>query len=347
MEFRVAIVASILFWGCDTPRSSGDLVVIAEDAIPAPDVGMADAVVLMDAAVVDATLDTRVPDAAVVDASPDVQPPAPDAGPMGGFCAPCDGSEDCAPGGACLTNRNINESFCGSACESDVDCPRGATCFTLDDGSQQCVPSGATCVGFPPTDFGADCVDDSQCQNGASVCVAAKDKSYCSRPCESDGDCAVGAQFCRDALCRADWTFGPEGCGRDPDRPLPPCSAEGECPDGLQCLSAILPSLPQAIHPICTRGCESNMDCPGETTCQRLSNGVPHCLPAECRCLARPANQSVLDTTLAVAGLDRCDAGFTRQVMGLLRSDVAVDPFRLSFFNRAHQNGYGGLVWAL
>jgi len=32
--------------------------------------------------------------------------------------------------------------------------------------------------------------------------------------------------------------------------------------------------------------------------------------------------------------------------MGLLRSDVAVDPFRLSFFNRAHQNGYGGLVWA-
>ena len=289
------------------------------------DVGM---VILVDAALMDASF---VPDMAM-------EPPA--------LCAACQSSDDCAPGGICLTNQNTSEQFCGTACRLATDCPRGANCFELDDGSQQCVPDGATCSGFPPTDLGAICIDESDCQNGATHCVQAGDRTYCSVQCQDQADCPVGFTGCESGMCRADWTHGPEGCGRRADEALPTCGDDDECPNDSICISALLDSVPQTIQPFCTQVCLQDGDCPQSTTCQRVSDGISTCIPDECRCLVHPAHESPLDAAFELAGTNRCDAGFSQGVLGLLRPDIANDPFRLSFFTRAHQNAYGGLVWA-
>ncbi len=288
-----------------------------------------------------------LPDAAPGDMAEPVvdMAPAPDAAPLspGELCDPCRPDGSCAEGGLCLTNQSTMEQFCGSPCFIDADCPRGATCFDLGDGSRQCVPVGATCDGFPPSDQGAPCVDDDGCRIEADRCVDAAEADYCSVECAVDSDCPPGFERCFEGLCRAVWELGPEGCGRDPGSPLPPCG-DG-CGDGLTCAAELLDALPSTVAPFCTRACAGDADCPAGTRCAETGGGSI-CLDTRCDCLARPADQRLLDDALALAGVDRCSAGFDREMFALLRPDVAHDPFRLSFTDPAHRYGYGGLEWA-
>ncbi len=275
------------------------------------------------------------PDAAP-DMAPDAAPPSP-----GALCDPCRPDGSCAPGGLCLTNEATMEQFCGSPCQTDGDCPRGATCFDLG-GARQCVPTGATCAGFPPSDQGAPCVDDDGCVIEADRCVAAGDVGYCSIACADAGDCPPGFERCVDGACRAVWELSAEGCGRDPSAPLPPCG-DG-CPDDLECAADLL-ELPPTVAPFCTRGCAADADCPTGARCAETAEGS-FCLDTRCACLARPADQALLDEALALAGVDRCSAGFDRAMFDLLRPDVAHDRFRLSFYDPAHRSAVGGLTWA-
>lgn len=279
------------------------------------------------------------PDAAPVDMAPmpDAAPPSP-----GELCDPCRPDGSCAEGGLCLTNQATMEQFCGSACVFDADCPRGAQCADIGD-TRQCVPVGATCAGFPPSDQGAPCEGDEGCVVEADRCVDAADADYCSIECDDAGDCPPGYDRCLGGLCRAVWELGPEGCGRDPSSPLAPCAAG--CGEGLECVDGLLEELPPTVAPFCTARCEGDGDCPDGTRCAETGQGSI-CLDARCDCLARPADQALLDEALALAGVDRCSAGFGRGMFDLLRPDVAHDRFRLSFYDPVHRYGYGGLRWA-
>lgn len=271
-------------------------------------------------------------------APPDMAPPSP-----GELCDPCRPDGTCAAGGVCLTNQSTMEQFCGSACREDSDCPRGATCFDLGEGARQCVPVGATCAGFPPSDQGAPCATDDGCVIDADRCVPAGDVGYCSIACADVGDCPPGFERCVEGVCRAAWELAPEGCGRDPSSPLPPCG--GGCPAGLQCADGLLDPLPPTVAPFCTRACEADADCPEGARCAETAGGSL-CLDDRCACMARPGDQALLDEALALAGVDRCSAGFDRAMFDLLRPDVAHDRFRLSFYDPAHRSAVGGLTWA-
>ena len=276
------------------------------------------------------------------DAMVDVQAPdaAPPAGPT--VCTPCTDDSDCGDG-SCLTNRNTMEQFCGAPCEDGGDCPRGADCLDINENLRQCVPSGATCSGFPPPDLGAECAADGDCVVQADVCLRAGEVRYCGRRCATDDDCTVGYEACVEGACRADWERGPQGCGRAP-LGLAPCDAEGRCAEGLLCATDWL-DLPELVAPFCTRECEDAGDCPDGARCAPTAAGRL-CLDAPCGCLARPPTERLLDEALAFAGVDRCTAGFRREMINLIRADIAHDPFRLSFYNAAHQNAFAGLTWA-
>ncbi|MCA9538251.1 MAG: hypothetical protein KC620_05155 [Myxococcales bacterium] len=324
-------------WACDDGGSGdgGPPVVIRLDG----DLDMRSP----DAETPDSAVDDMGPaDVAPVDMAPaDAEPP--DAAPPPGLCDACGEGGACGPGGLCLTNQNTMESFCGTPCEGDADCPRGATCFELGDGTKQCVPNGGTCEGFPPSDLGAACADDSQCAVGADRCIAAGPDAYCSVGCADDGDCPPGYDRCRAGVCRAVFELTPEGCGRDPSAPLPPC---GSCGAGLSCATDLFESLPAPIAPFCTRLCNADADCPEGAACLPIADGRSICLSPACECLARPTGQNLLDTTLGRAGVNRCTAGFSRATFDLFRPEVAHDPFRLSWYDPAHRYAYGGLKWA-
>lgn len=287
------------------------------------------------------------PDAALdlgVDAAPDA---ALDLGPdgglsPGGLCEPCRADGTCAAGGVCLTNNNTGEQFCGSACATDADCARGASCLDLGD-VLQCAPIGGTCAAFPPPDLAAPCAGDGDCVNGSDRCVEAGGLDYCSTGCATAADCPPGFGRCAEGTCRLDFELGPQGCGRDPTAALPPCGADGACPDGLTCATELLDPLGSTVAPFCTRPCDGG--CPAGTACHPTAAG-DLCLSPACECLARPPEEALLDDAFALAGVDRCGASFSQRAFDLLRADVARDPFRLSFFDRAHRSATGGLRWA-
>ncbi|MCB9552663.1 MAG: hypothetical protein H6705_12455 [Myxococcales bacterium] len=334
---------------CDDPGADpgpGPVVIITPDAAaPAPDADRDAERPRPDAAGPDAAPpDAALPDAAPDQDPPDMAPPAP-----GGLCAPCGPGLACAEGGLCLTVQDTGESFCGAPCATPADCPRGATCLDVG-GDLQCAPLGATCRNFPPPDLGGRCDGPADCTRDADRCVTAGGLDYCSTGCNTAADCPPGFDRCAAGTCRMNFELGPQGCGRDPTSPLPPCldadAPGGGCPGALTCVTDHLDALPPTIAPFCTAPCAADADCPQGTTCHPIAPDLALCLDPRCDCLARPPEEALLDEALTLAGLDRCGAIFAQSAFDLLRPDVARDPFRLSWFDPAHRSATAGLRWA-
>ncbi len=278
------------------------------------------------------------PDRAVADVAPPadamVAPDAvaePDAAPTGAFCQPC-GFLGCYTDGLCVVDPQ-GRDYCTAPCATDDDCPSGAAC-RLRAGVRRCVPPGDRCDGW----MGRECAGADDCNGRASTCAGA---GYCTFDCERAADCPVGFARCRGGVCRADVELTPAGCGRG--GPLPSC-ADG-CDADTVCATELLDALPEAIAPFCTRACENDADCPDEARCRSVGE-VRLCLDRACACVARPDEAALFDEALALAGVDRCTAGFDPADLALFPPELAADPFRLSFFNAAHLNATGGYEWA-
>lgn len=186
----------------------------------------------------------------------------------------CEGGLYCAGGGAC-------EGFCvpldgSAALPNDADCTSDAECASLfcadpGDGRRRCLtacqgdggaclageacaaPAGA-CGGCVPEAIligtralGERCAADGECLSGE--CFADVGRSYCSRTCTADGNCAPG-WHCRDGMCASG------GRGEVGDR----CVSNGDCAAERFC--AHLPP-----DDWCTRFCASAADCPTGMDC--------------------------------------------------------------------------------
>jgi hypothetical protein len=66
----------------------------------------------------------------------------------GMYCSSCSSSSDCGDGNFCV------QGVCGVACESVADCPEGAGCYTLSNGSKNCFPMSGSCDSVPVPDAG-------------------------------------------------------------------------------------------------------------------------------------------------------------------------------------------------
>ncbi len=265
---------------------------------------------------------------------------------LGRVCDPCEMDSDCASGGQCLTNQTTGEQFCGAVCDTESDCPRGTTCYELSETQKQCVPFSGSCANFPPSDLGGPCTDDSDCQNGAMLCDRVGDRGYCTLECTQDSDCITGLSNCVDNRCIADWTQGPEGCGRLMDTAVANCDADGACPSDQTCLTEVLQDYPSRLGALCGVPCNADTPCPDTTQCARVGDAGEFCLPKACECLIRRPEESDFDRALQSVELHRCDVGIASDTLNRFEWSMAHDVFRLPFFNRIYSDAYGGYRWA-
>ncbi len=254
-------------------------------------------------------------------------PPAPDAalGPGGPALPPCTAEGACeAAGSICLTNQATGEQFCGVDCSGMGECPRGSQCFDLGEGNMQCAPTQATCAGWPPSDLGAPCDVDATCRRGADQCVL----GFCTLGCASDAECPNGFRTCLAGVCQPDWMGGPEGCGLGATA----CAAD----DGSVCWQGDADHpLPATVRPFDTMPCDDDAQCNAGARCG-LIGGARRCVPAPCACLDE-STRGPLDDALALTGLTRCDAIFTRESMDLFPENLRADGWRLPFYDRIHR----------
>ena len=104
--------------------------------------------------------------------------------------------------------------------------------------------------------------------------------------CAGDAECPLGA-FCIEEVCRRDMRYG------------------GECTDGSDCLGARCVSTSEAGT--CSYVCESNEECPAQTTCARVSGRPTEsvCAPLSsvvAQCSASPGARS-MPVSMIFAGL--------------------------------------------
>ncbi|MFN7132560.1 MAG: hypothetical protein ACK4N5_10795, partial [Myxococcales bacterium] len=127
------------------------------------------------------------------------------------FCEACTSDTECGDAGDdCLEDEGLKEKFCGRTCESDANCPNGASCQTFA-GKKQCWPKqGRNCRTFigcvpdsrKPCQRHDDCNDvpDQVCDAGSGLCVARialcpfgqicdSRNRVCVDACNSDADC--------------------------------------------------------------------------------------------------------------------------------------------------------------
>lgn len=70
----------------------------------------------------------------------------------GELCAVCADSSDCSAG-ACVVHMDTGETFCGSECWTDIDCPdpQEQECVDVaETTTRQCVPRLGSCYEFDP-----------------------------------------------------------------------------------------------------------------------------------------------------------------------------------------------------
>jgi len=142
------------------------------------------------------------------------------------LCAPCAGDLECGgPGDLCVRNLQSQETFCGTHCSADTDCPKNFACVDLSGtgaGPSQCVPDSGTCAGYcdaPASDPAAvqrECGLGSTCDATNRACVRITDGSLCAA-CDTDDDCTkkdansrcvsnrtVGSPFIGERFCGTD-----------------------------------------------------------------------------------------------------------------------------------------------
>ena len=166
------------------------------------------------------------------------------------LCAPCSGDLECGKAGdLCVRNLISDESFCGTHCAVNADCPSGFSCTDLSGtgaGPQQCVPNSGTCAGYcdstDPATVQRECGLGSSCETTSHKCRRSTDGSVCAS-CQSDDDCANPAN--PSARCLSNRTqgspfFGDRFCGKDCSSgtcPGPGCSRNAAaCLPGFECV---------------------------------------------------------------------------------------------------------------
>ncbi|MBL8957513.1 MAG: hypothetical protein JNK82_42460 [Myxococcaceae bacterium] len=197
--------------------------------------------------------------------------------PLKSFCEVCAANNECGGAGDnCITDTNLMLKFCGKACESSSDCPRGATCEDKE-GAKQCWPSEtsfpgqiATCRNFKgcTPDLGTTCNNDAECADstqrcdpGQGRCVAIEQVcpfgttcdprvKICVTDCAIDADCGSSDLRCINRVCQP-----LDDCVRDND-----CTANSFCAPPTSCGTSSCYA--------CTEGakiCDGN----GVRTCER------------------------------------------------------------------------------
>lgn len=183
------------------------------------------------------------------------------------LCSPCRGDSECGTHrDMCVRNIVSNETFCGQACRTDVDCPGGFHCQDLSGegkGPRQCVPNSATCAGYCDSDDPE--VVRRQCGLGASCNVQ-------THQCEP----ATDGRLC--SACDDD-----DGCP-SPDSSNPSRCVVNNCPD-----------CPYKGQKFCSTSCATNgqkdaSKCPAGFFCTGLGSGGAsgpwHCVPQSGTCQA-------------------------------------------------------------
>lgn len=207
------------------------------------------------------------------------------------LCGSCSDARGCRDQGACLPYAT-GGNYCGTACISDVGCPRGYRCADIDGlATKQCVArtgvceSLAVCAGDNDCPVGSICqVQTGQCIEGCvdggcpnnDVCVA----SRCRAPCTTNGDCEAPA------IC--------EDNGK--------CRIPGTCQDRIDCPDA--ETYCDRASGQCTSGCEVDLDCgDAAKVCERgecVAKGCQHnyqcafgqiCNKATAACVPYPASE--------------------------------------------------------
>ena len=198
--------------------------------------------------------------------------------PLKGFCETCTADLQC--GGQqdnCLTDDNLKQKFCGKACMTGTDCPRGAACVDKG-GVKQCWPDkspvpgqAASCKNFQgcvpdllrTCNQSSDCMDSSQrCDPASGKCVAIVQvcpfgttcdprAKICVADCAIDADCGDPKLRCTNRVCE----------------PVGECTMDDNCPPNKVC------ALPAgAATGQCVPFCQADTDCGVGQSCQQINN---------------------------------------------------------------------------
>ncbi|MEC7750544.1 MAG: hypothetical protein VX405_03440 [Myxococcota bacterium] len=218
--------------------------------------------------------------------------------PRGGLCSPCDNSSQCGhsqdlclPGGAC-----------GVDCSRDPDvCPTGSVCWQFGTAAQ-CVPAFGDCSLPPACRSDVDCPRGSTCFEGACVVSCQRNAEcpaewrcldgYCQPPnrCPEgdDATCPEGT-VCRSGLCVPGCSANKacplgerctagrcvEGCDRHADCPLDQACVSGTCRDEI-C----------DAEGRCAKACQADLFCEPGQYCDndagRCRDGLPGGLCRAC-----------------------------------------------------------------
>lgn len=217
------------------------------------------------------------------------------------FCQTCTNSRECGGAGDnCVLDTVLNRRFCGTACEGNADCPRGATCQDKD-GARQCWPDRtatgqvATCNNFTGCvpDSLRTCNQTSDCGDASQRCDATQGKcvaqlqacpfgttcdprlKLCLAECTQDEDCGDATLRCVNRICEPlSECHVDDDCALNKSCAIPPgaqvgecktsCGTDTECPLGQVCVS-------NGGRASCRAGCSSNADCALDQRCNATS----------------------------------------------------------------------------
>ncbi|MBI3182461.1 MAG: hypothetical protein HYZ28_09980 [Myxococcales bacterium] len=206
--------------------------------------------------------------------------------PVKGFCEVCLADGEC--GGEqddCVLDERLSQKFCGKACSTSADCPRGAGCE--QKGSvRQCWPvpnpltptqpvscndfQGCTPDSLRTCNEDPDCgeLGSQRCDKAQGKCVAIAQvcpfgtvcdprNKICVAECVADADCGDPKLRCANRVCE----------------PIGECTSDAQCPQNKVCSIA-----PGQKAGQCMPFCQTDVDCPLGSVCQRGTDNRYRCV---------------------------------------------------------------------
>ncbi len=176
----------------------------------------------------------------------------------------------------CILDENLKSKFCGKACGTSTDCPRGAACVDKN-GVKQCWPDkspvpgvAASCKNFQgcTPDSLRTCNDSPDCMDTAQRCDPASGKciaivqvcpfgttcdprvKICVADCAIDADCGDPKLRCTNRICE----------------PVGECTGDAMCPANKVCAVPAGATTGQ-----CVPFCQADTDCPVGEACLKVN----------------------------------------------------------------------------